>query len=145
MRRHQSLTAKARYLKEPILKMHGGWSVLRSQMHLKYEHWFGNEGNEALNGSIWNVDHGTQIDPLRPKQCPNCKEPNKVNAKFCAKCRMVLTYDAYNETLDNQKEKEEDIKVLKQQMRGLISALGTMDQSSKNDWAKRMVTIWDIY
>lgn len=52
---------------------------------------------------------------------------------------MVLTYDAYSETLDNQKEKEEDIKVLKQQMQGLITTLGTMDQSSKNDWAKRMV------
>lgn len=85
------------------------------------------------------VDHGIQIDQLRTKQCPNCNEPNKVDSKFCAKCRMVLTYDAYNETLDNQKEKEEDVKVLKQQMQGLISALGTMDQSSKNDWAKRMV------
>jgi hypothetical protein len=37
-------------------------------------------------------------DTLRPKQCPNCNEPNKPDSKFCAKCRMVLTYDAYNET-----------------------------------------------
>jgi hypothetical protein len=52
---------------------------------------------------------------------------------------MVLTYNAYNETLENQKEKEDDLKTLKQQMHSLISALGTMDQSSKNEWAKRMV------
>jgi integrase len=55
------------------------------------------------------------------------------------KSEFERVHDAYNETLVNQKEKEEDIKVLKQQVHGLISALGTMDQSSKNDWAKRMV------
>jgi hypothetical protein len=31
--------------------------------------------------------------------------PNKPDSKFCAKCRMVLTYDAYNETLEGQKQK----------------------------------------
>jgi integrase/recombinase XerD len=36
--RHTSLTAKAKILKEPILKMHAGWKP-KSQMHLKYEHW----------------------------------------------------------------------------------------------------------
>jgi hypothetical protein len=30
----------------------------------------------------------------------------KPDSKFCAKCRMVLTYDAYNETLEKQQEKE---------------------------------------
>lgn len=52
---------------------------------------------------------------------------------------MVLTYDAYNETVENQKEKEDDVKALKQQMQTLLSALGNMDESSKNEWAKAMV------
>jgi hypothetical protein len=52
---------------------------------------------------------------------------------------MVLTYDAYNETVENQKEKEDDVKALKQQMQSLLSALGNMDESSKNEWAKTMV------
>ena len=51
---------------------------------------------------------------LKPKICPNCSEPNKPDSKFCAKCRMVLTYDAYNETLENQKEKESEVQRLQE-------------------------------
>ncbi len=52
---------------------------------------------------------------LRPKQCPNCNEPNKPDGKFCAKCRMVLTYDAYNETLEKEQEKETEVHKLKEE------------------------------
>ena|SRR5215469_5356224 len=55
-------------------------------------------------------------DILKPKQCPNCNEPNKSDSRFCAKCRMVLTYDAYNETVETQKEKDNEIQNMKQQM-----------------------------
>jgi integrase/recombinase XerD len=108
IRRHSALTEKARILKEPILKMHSGWSP-NSQMHLKYEHWFGNESNESILEAYGLIDHGIQIDQLRPKQCPNCSEPNKVDSKFCCKCRMVLTYDAYNETLQQQDMKSKEM------------------------------------
>ena len=90
IRRHSALTEKARILKDPILKMHGGWSP-KSQMHLKYEHWFGNESSESLLEAYGIVASGEQIDQLRPKHCPNCSEPNKVDSKFCSKCRMVLS------------------------------------------------------
>ena len=103
IRRHSALTEKARMLKEPILKMHAGWSP-NSQMHLKYEHWFGNESNESLLEAYGIVAAGQQINQLRPKECPNCREPNKPDSKFCAKCRMVLRYDAYSESLNTQKE-----------------------------------------
>jgi predicted nucleic acid-binding Zn ribbon protein len=52
------------------------------------------------------IDKGIQIDQLRPKQCPNCSEPNKPDSKFCAKCRIVLSYDTYNETVEMQHEKD---------------------------------------
>jgi len=57
---------------------------------------------------------GQQVDQLKPTQCPNCNEPNKPDSKFCAKCRMVLTYDAYSETLEKQQEKDSEVQVLKQ-------------------------------
>jgi len=57
------------------------------------------------------------IDTLNPKICPNCNEGNVQDAKFCAKCRMVLTYDAYNETVECQKEKESEVENLKDKMR----------------------------
>lgn len=113
IRRHSALTEKARILKEPILKMHAGWTP-RSQMHLMYEHWFGNESNESLLEAYGIVTSGQQIDQLRPKQCPNCSEPNKPDSKFCNKCRMVLTYDAYSKTLESQKEKESEVQILKE-------------------------------
>jgi hypothetical protein len=105
IRRHSALTEKSTILKEHVLRQHAGWSG-RSQMHLKYLHCFGNESNESLLEAYGIIDKGIQIDQLRPKQCPNCSEPNKVDSKFCAKCRMVLSYDAYNETLEKQKEED---------------------------------------
>jgi hypothetical protein len=77
-------------------------------MHLKYEHWFGNESNKSLLEAYGLVDHGIQIDQLRSKQCPQCNEPNKPDARFCAntKCRMVLSYDAWEETLQQQDQQK---------------------------------------
>jgi integrase/recombinase XerD len=83
IRRHSALTEKARMLKEPILKMHAGWSP-NSQMHLKYEHWFGNESNESLLEAYGIITKNRQIDQLKYKQCPNFSEPNKPDSKFCA-------------------------------------------------------------
>ena len=89
IRRHSALTEKSTILKEHVLRQHAGWSG-RSQMHLKYLHYYGNESNESLLEAYGIIDKGIQIDQLRPKQCPNCNEPNKIDSKFCAKCRMVL-------------------------------------------------------
>jgi hypothetical protein len=101
IRRHSALTEKSMLLKENVLRQHAGWTP-GSNMHLKYLHYFGNESSESLLEAYGLVDHGIQIDQLKPKQCPNCTEPNKPDSKFCAKCRMVLTYDAYNEALEKQ-------------------------------------------
>jgi hypothetical protein len=83
-------------------------------MHQKYLHYFGNESNESLLEAYGMIDHGIQIDQLRPKQCPQCNEPNKVDSRFCNKCRMVLSYDAYEETLEEQKRKESEVQILKE-------------------------------
>jgi hypothetical protein len=107
IRRHSALTEKSRVLKEHILRQHAGWSG-SSQMHLKYLHYYGNESSESLLEAYGIVASGQQIDLLRPKQCPNCSEPNKPDTKFCAKCRMVLSYSAYEETADNNKQEKDD-------------------------------------
>jgi hypothetical protein len=114
IRRHSALTEKSTILKEHVLRQHAGWSGT-SQMHLKYLHYFGNESSESLLEAYGIVTKDHQLtNALKPKQCPNCNDPNKPDSKFCAKCRMVLTYDAYNETLESQKEKESEIQVLRQ-------------------------------
>jgi hypothetical protein len=113
IRRHSALTEKSAILKEHILRQHAGWSI-GSQMPQKYLHYFGNESSESLLDAYGIMPKGQKTDQLKPKQCPNCNEPNKPDSKFCAKCRMVLTYDAYSETLEKQQEKDSEVQILKQ-------------------------------
>jgi hypothetical protein len=77
-------------------------------MHQKYLHYFDNEPSESIlqEYGILSKDY-QERDILRPKQCPNCNEPNRPDQKFCVKCRMTLTYDAYSEPLEkNNKENQ---------------------------------------
>jgi hypothetical protein len=82
-----------------------------------YLHFFGNESNESLLEAYGIVTKGYHLsDALRPKQCPNCNEPNKPDSKFCAKCRMVLTYEAYSETIEEKHNKDTEVENLKEEM-----------------------------
>jgi integrase len=122
IRRHSALTEKSKILKEHVLRQHAGWSG-RSQMHLKYLHYYGNESSESLLEAYGIVTKENQeLNFLKPKQCPNCSEPNKPDSKFCAKCRMVLTYDAYTETLEEKQVKDREVENLKTQMAAIQDA-----------------------
>ena len=99
-------------------------------MHLKYLHYFGNESNDSILEAYGIIPKDREAgDILRPKQCPNCNEPNKPDSKFCAKCRMVLTYDAYNETLEKQQEKESEVQKLQQRYEQDMNAMREEMQS----------------
>ena len=145
VRRHSALTDKSKILKEHTLRQFAGWST-NSNMPQKYLHYFGNEASESLLEAYGIVTKDQKLsDVLRPKQCPNCNEPNKPDSKFCAHCRMVLTYDAYNERLDEQKKKEDKLAVIEDrfntmqsQMCTLITALGNMDGNNKVQFAKQL-------
>jgi len=76
-------------------------------------HYFGNESSENILEAYGIVTKDKQFsDILKPKQCPNCDEPNKPDSRFCAKCRMVLTYDAYSETVEQKEEKDKQLEQL---------------------------------
>jgi hypothetical protein len=122
IRRHSALTEKSTILKENILRQHAGWTG-NSQMHLKYLHYFGNESNESLLEAYGIIAGGQQMDQLRPKQCPNCNSPNKPDSKFCNSCRMVLSYDAYNETLERQIEELNGLEELRAEINGIKELL----------------------
>ncbi|MDW0246274.1 MAG: tyrosine-type recombinase/integrase [Nitrososphaeraceae archaeon] len=81
--RHSSLTDKSKILKEHTLRQHAGWTSA-SNMHQKYIHYFGNESNESILEAYGLINKNKQeIDKLKPKSCPNCQEPNKIDSKFC--------------------------------------------------------------
>jgi hypothetical protein len=86
-------------------------------MHLKYLHYFGNESSDSILEAygIITKDKG-QSDALKSKQCPNCSEPNKPDGRFCIKCKMVLTYDAYNETIEKEQKRESELYDLKKKL-----------------------------
>jgi len=116
IRRHSGLTEKSKLkqLNEYQLRQYAGWSP-RSQMHLKYIHYFGDESSESLLEAYGIITKNQeQINALRYKQCPNCAEPNKPENQFCCKCKMVLTFGAYHETIEKEKQRESEVQNLKE-------------------------------
>ncbi len=123
IRRHSSLTEKSTILKEHTLRQFAGWSP-GSNMHLKYLHYFGNESNDSILEAYGIISKDKRISQaLRPKLCPNCEEPNKPDSRFCSKCRMVLTYDAYSDTIESEKQKDKEVHDLKEQIAAISKAL----------------------
>lgn len=127
VRRHSALTEKSKILKESTLRQHAGWTP-NSNMHLRYVHFFGNESSESLLEAYGLKPKLEDINRLKPVSCPNCGELNKIKSKFCVKCRMVLTYDAYSEAVqDSEKQKSilellsKDVESLKLRYRHLTS------------------------
>ena len=144
--RHSALTEKSQVLTEAVLRSHAGWTM-GSKMPQVYIH-LNNESSKILlekKGMI-RKDGGKSADVLRPRQCPNCSEPNRQDAKFCARCRMVLSYDTYHETVRTQKEKddklasiEQEFKSMRSQLQILASAVNSLGQNGKNELAEKLV------
>jgi predicted nucleic acid-binding Zn ribbon protein len=107
---------------------------------MKYLHYFGNESNESLlaeYGIVTEANKGNILlpDNLRPKQCPNCSEANIPDSKFCSKCRMILTYSTYEETLEEQKKKDKRLEDLEKSLQAQL-------QIQQNQ-QKILETIWN--
>jgi hypothetical protein len=117
--RHGALTQKSQILKEHVLRDHAGWSMT-SKMPQVYLHYFGTESSTSLLEAYGIVKRNDKKqNSLKTKQCPNCSESNKPDSKFCAKCRMVLTYDAYTETLEENQIKGKKLQSLEDSIRSL--------------------------
>ena len=98
---------------EQALRMHAGWSKTSNMVEI-YTHEFGNESSQLLLQARGIIPTNAQEDNiLKPLQCPNCNEPNKPDSRFCAKCNMILTYDAYKKTLEKEQKRESEIQNLK--------------------------------
>ena len=118
IRRHTGLTEKSKMklINEHQLRQHAGWSI-NSKMPQKYIHYFGNESSDSLLEAYGLVTRDQELaKTLHYKQCPSCNEPNKSENRFCAKCKMVMTYDAYNETIEKEKQRELEVQNLKEDM-----------------------------
>ena len=91
LRRHIGITEKARQIPEHSLRLYSGWTKT-SKMPEVYTHELGDEVSNQileLEGIVTRSRGENNI--LRPKICPNCIEPCKIESKFCSHCRMVLS------------------------------------------------------
>jgi len=117
VRRHSALTEKSKILKESILRQHAGWTP-NSNMHLKYVHYFGNESSESILEAYGLKPKLEDINKLKPLSCP-CGELNKIDSKFCVKCRMILSYDAYTEAIEESEVQRSRLDRIEQKMQKL--------------------------
>ena len=147
IRRHSALTEKSTKLKSNTLNQHAGWSM-NSSMAQKYIHYFGNESSESLLEAYGIITKNkVPIDTLNPKICPNCSEGNTQDAKFSSKCKMIMSFEGYQEALDSQSKKEDELKDMKDQFNNmqsqiqvLINAIGSIDQQSiKRELARQLI------
>jgi integrase len=123
IRRHSALTEKSTKLKSHTLNQHAGWSPT-SNVSQKYIHYFGNESSESLLEAYGIATKSNiPIDTLNPKVCPNCSEGNTVDSKFCSKCKMIMSYEGYQEALESQKQKEDKLTIMEKQFNNMQSML----------------------
>jgi integrase len=146
IRRHSALTEKSTKLRSSTLNQHAGWTA-NSNMAQKYIHYFGNESSESLLEAYGIVTKSNiTIDTLNPKICPNCNEGNTQDAKWCSKCKMLISFEGYQEALESQSKKEDELKVMKEQfntmqsqIQTLIAAIGHIkDQNQINAMAQTL-------
>jgi integrase len=139
VRRHSALTQKSKILKEATLRQFAGWTT-NSNMPQIYTHYYGNEASESLLEAYGIVTKDQQLsNVLRPKQCPNCNEPNKPDSKFCGKCKMIMTFEGYQEALEEQKKKEDRLTAIEEQMRALVTALANTKEQNRVDEVSKML------
>jgi integrase len=117
IRRHSAFTEKSKILKEHVLRQHAGWSPT-SNTHQKYLHYFGNESNESILEAYGLKTKLEDVDKLKPVLCPNCSEQNKIDARFCARCRMILSHDEYMQTVEQRTKEKSQFDKLAAQIAG---------------------------
>jgi hypothetical protein len=86
-----------------------GWSH-RGNTRQRYQHYFQDDALDAIlvaDGLVSPDAAKKKKDILKPKVCPNCSETNIPDSKFCIKCRFVLSYDAFNEALEEKEKAQE--------------------------------------
>ena len=134
IRRHTTATEVSKVLKDPVLiDQYMGWSH-KGNTRQKYQHYY---NDDAYEGMLVNMDGLPLPDKrqkdkmkalLKPRMCPNCNESNKPESKFCGKCTFALTFDAFQEAVE---EKEKAAKEAEQQKRDLEEVRAQQKEQTK--------------
>ena len=133
--RHGALTQKSKILKEHTLRDHAGWSAT-SKMPQVYIHYFGNESSNSILEAYGIMkpeeNNGFNSNALKPKHCPNCNESNKPNGRLCIKCKMILSYDAYTEAIEEKQQQDDVLATLADNVVKLMAEVQELKQQTKS-------------
>jgi hypothetical protein len=125
IRRHTSLTEKAKLVNEYTLRLHAGWSKTSKMVEI-YTHELGGESSAMLLSAYGILPQNSDNKNLLfPKQCPSCNEPNKPDSLYCARpgCGHPLNLKAYEEIKANEQEKEREAAETKAKLDTVYKAL----------------------
>ncbi len=117
IRRHTAATEISKALKDSVLiDQYMGWSHAGNTRQ-KYQHYYNDDSFDAM---LTMMDGLKPISPanknktlLKPRLCPNCSETNTPESRFCTKCKFVLRFDAYNETIEESENVRKELAELK--------------------------------
>jgi integrase len=148
IRRHTAATEISKGLKDPVLvDDYMGWSH-KGNTRQKYQHYYTDDAFDAMLITMDGLMLPSQDaksksrNLLKPKQCPNCDESNKPESKFCSKCKFALTFEAFNEAIDEKeratKDAEEQKKKIDQMAQELERIREIMDKFAPSEGLDRL-------
>ena len=116
IRRHTAATEISKALKDSVLiDQYMGWSHAGNTRQ-KYQHYYNDDSFDAMLTMMDGLKPRTPASSrtlLRPRMCPNCSESNKPENRFCSKCKFVLTFNAYDEKVNELERVKKELEALK--------------------------------
>ena len=107
LRRHTTVTEVFKAVRDPkLVNQYFGWTE-NSNMWKRYAHYFAEDSFDTIltvMDGLKPIASGNNTKTkgiLKPRVCPNCSETNTPESRFCSKCKFVLTFDAFNEKVQD--------------------------------------------
>jgi len=113
--RHSGLTNMAKILKtDQKLKTYAGWTP-DSPMASIYVHLSGKDINDDILQHHGLVEaKPNEIKPVATiRECPRCNHINSITNRFCDKCSLALTMDAWEDTRNEDRQLKAEVEKLR--------------------------------
>jgi len=126
-----------------------GWSR-SGNTRQKYQHYYADDSFDAVLTCMDGLTPAGMVqgsnkkkkDLLKPKQCPNCDESNKPESRFCSKCKFVLSFDAFNETMEESGKTKGELEDIKKKVDVLYRVIKSSQQLVEfHEDDKRMILL----
>ncbi len=109
-----------------------GWSHAGNTRQ-KYQHYYNDDSFDAVLTMVdgitpANISQASKKtkDLLKPRLCPNCSESNKPDSKFCVKYKFVLSYDVFNERMEEAEKTKKTLTSLEEKTASLQATIDKM-------------------